>query len=152
MKRSDLIRAWLGAAISLGAALAATGGAESPLLLASLGGSCVILFGNPQGDMAQPRSLFGGHLVGALIGLLFLTLFGAAWWVLPTAMATALLVMLLTDTIHSPAGADPLIVIAHHASWSALWDPVAVGVAILFVGALITNNLGTTRRYPLRWR
>src|SRR3954463_13189338 len=109
-----LLRAWLGAGISLALALLIVAGAGSPLLLASLGGSCVILFGNPDGDMAQPRSLFGGHLVGALTGLVFAHLLGDGWGVRPPAMASALVVMLLTDTIHSPAGADPLIAIADH--------------------------------------
>jgi CBS-domain-containing membrane protein len=28
-------------------------------------GSCVILFGKPDNPMGQPRSLVGGHLIGA---------------------------------------------------------------------------------------
>jgi CBS-domain-containing membrane protein len=147
-----LVRAWLGAAATLAVALLITEARDVPLLLASLGGSCVILFGNPSADMAQPRSLFGGHLVGALSGLVFLHAFGPSWWVMALAMASALVVMLLTDTVHSPAGADPLIVIADHAHWSFLWNPVAIGVAVLFVGALVANNLGSGARYPRRWR
>ena len=147
-----LVRAWIGALLSLGVALAVIDSAGSHLLLASLGGSCVILFGNPDGDMAQPRSLFGGHLVGTLSGLAFHHLMGATWWAMALAMATALVVMLVTDTIHSPAGADPLIVIADNASWGFLVDPVAIGVATVFIGALITNNIGAARRYPRTWR
>ncbi len=149
--KSLLLRAWLGAGISLALALLIVAGAGSPLLLASLGGSCVILFGNPDGDMAQPRSLFGGHLVGALTGLVFAHLLGDGWWVMAAAMASALVVMLLTDTIHSPAGADPLIAIADHAAWGFVWNPVVLGVAVLFVGALVANNLGRARSYPRRW-
>ncbi|MBI3512713.1 MAG: HPP family protein [Proteobacteria bacterium] len=151
MRHPFLLRAWLGAALSLGVALLLTEARDSLLLLASLGGSCVILFGSPDGDMAQPRSLFGGHLVGTLSGLVFFHAFGPGWWVMASAMASALVVMLLTDTIHSPAGADPLIVIADHASWNFLWNPVAIGVAVLFVGALLANNLRTEKRYPRRW-
>jgi CBS-domain-containing membrane protein len=146
-----LLRAWLGAALTLGVALLVVELDDSALLLASLGGSCVILFGNPDGDMAQPRSLFGGHLIGTLSGLVFLHGFGAGWWVMALAMASALVVMLVTDTVHSPAGADPLIVIAAHAPWTFLLNPVASGVAVLFVGALVVNNLGSGQRYPRRW-
>jgi CBS-domain-containing membrane protein len=147
-----LLRAGLGAGLTLGLALLIVAGAGSPLLLASLGGSCVILFGNPDSDMAQPRSLFGGHLIGTLSGLAFSHLLGDGWWVMAVAMASALVVMLLTDTIHSPAGADPLIAIADHAPWGFVWNPVALGVAVLFVGALIANNVGRPRAYPRRWR
>lgn len=62
------------------------------------------------------------------------------------ALATALVVMLVTDTLHSPAGADPLIVIADNAFWGFLIDPVAISVATVFVGSLITNNIGAARR------
>jgi CBS-domain-containing membrane protein len=151
MTKQTLLRAWLGAALTLGAALAVVGAPDSPLLLASLGGSCVILFGNPDGEMAQPRSLFGGHLVGALSGLVFAHLFGGSAWVMAGAMASALVVMLLTDTVHSPAGADPLIAIANHASWGFLWNPVLTGIGVLFVGALIANNIRAEQRYPRRW-
>ena len=122
-----LLRAWVGAALTLGVALLTEAG-DSPLLLASLGGSCVILFGNPDSDMAQPRSLVGGHLIGTVSGLIFLNAFGTGWWVMAAAMASALVAMLLTDTIHSPAGADPLIVIA--APVVAAGFPVARLVAV----------------------
>ena len=51
-----LLRAGFGAAATLGLALLVVAGAGSPLLLASLGGSCVILFGMPDTAMAQPRT------------------------------------------------------------------------------------------------
>lgn len=151
LPRPSLLRAGLGASITLGVALLVVAGAGSPLLLASLGGSCVILFGMPDTPMAQPRSLFGGHLIAALVGVAFAHLLGDGWWVMAAAMASTLVLMLLTDTIHSPAGADPLIAIADHAAWSFVWNPVALGVAVLFAGALIANNLGNPRRYPRRW-
>jgi CBS-domain-containing membrane protein len=41
------------------------------------------------------------------------------------AVATALALMMLTDTLHSPAGANPLIVVAAKPGWSFMVDPVA---------------------------
>jgi CBS-domain-containing membrane protein len=62
---------WLGTACALGACLLILRFTDHPLLLASFGGSCVILFGMPDSEMAQPRSLIGGHLLSSMVGLAF---------------------------------------------------------------------------------
>ncbi len=105
----------------------------------------------PDSDMAQPRSFLGGHLIATTVGIAFLHLLGTEWWVMAAAVATALTLMQLTRTIHSPAGADPIIVILNHAGWSFLLAPVAVGLAILLVAALVFNNWGGLAKYPRRW-
>ena len=53
--------------------------ADSTLLLASLGGSTLFLFGlTATLPPTQPRALFGGHLISALIGVICYQLFGDA--------------------------------------------------------------------------
>jgi hypothetical protein len=59
----------LGAATGNGLALWYVGIPSSPYLLASLGGSTVLLFGLTHSAAAQPRALFGGHLGSALLGI-----------------------------------------------------------------------------------
>lgn len=80
-----------------------------PLLLASIGGSAVIVFGMPDSRMARPRSLYGGHAIGIAAGFLAVLL-GRSDHAVAAAVALALIAMLLTDRVHSPAGADPIIV------------------------------------------
>ncbi len=143
--------AWIAAAAAIGAAAFTFDVTHLPFVLASLGGSAVILFGMPDSDMAQPRSFLGGHLIATCVGLVFLHLFGTEWWVMAAAVATALTLMQVTRTIHSPAGADPIIVILNHAGWTFLLAPVAVGLAILLVAALVFNNWGGLAKYPRRW-
>ncbi len=41
----------------------------------------VFLFALTETEAAQPRALFGGHLGGALIGILAFRFFGDALWV-----------------------------------------------------------------------
>lgn len=152
----DIALAWIGAAAALGATLLLLELNGRSWLLASFGGSCVILFGMAATEMAQPRSFIGGHLVATVTGLVFLRLgympFGgpSELWIV-TSVATALALMMLTRTIHSPAGANPIIVFAEAADWDFLLVPLAVGLAVLFVTALAANNLPRGRRYPLRW-
>lgn len=143
---------WLAAVAAIAAICFAFDAAHEPFVLASLGGSAVILFGMPDSDMAQPRAFLGGHLIATTVGIGFLKLFGTDWWVLATAMASALTLMQLTRTVHSPAGADPLIVVLNKAGWPFLLTHLALGLAILLVAALAFNNAVGTARYPRSWR
>lgn len=142
----------LGAACGIGAALALVAPPATPLLLASLGGSSVFLFGLTRVPAAQPRALFGGHLGAALIGIACYQYFGEALWVYALAMALTLGYMLLTRTVHPPAGANPLIMIAGHAGFAALWKIVFCGVFALAAVAFIWSRLlpGLVR-YPAKW-
>jgi CBS-domain-containing membrane protein len=64
----------------------------------------------------------------------------------------ALWLMLLTKTVHPPAGANPLIMVHGHATASALWQPVAIGILSLATVALIWSRLYPgLARYPVAW-
>src|SRR5271167_4439322 len=142
----------LGAAAGIGLALSLVAPPASPFLLASLGGSAVFLFGLTRAPAAQPRALFGGHIGGAFIGILCLNLFGDALWVYVVALVLTLVFMLVTKTVHPPAGANPLIMMHAHAALAAVWQPVIVGVAILaLVAAVWSRLIPGMMHYPCRW-
>jgi CBS-domain-containing membrane protein len=157
MHRHPLVRLlWcmLGIAAGIALALAVSRPPASPLLLASLGGSAVFLFAFTRIPAAQPRALFGGHLVGALSGIACHQLFGDALWVYVLAQTLTLALMLLTRTVHPPAGADPLLMIHAQAGWTALIEPVLLGVGALALVAVVWSRLypGLVR-YPVDpWR
>jgi CBS-domain-containing membrane protein len=122
-------------------------------LVASLGGSAVFLFGLTRAPAAQPRALFGGHLGATAIGILCTQAFGVALWVHVLAVVLAFLYMLVTRTVHPPAGADPLIMVHAHAGFSAIWHPIGLGILILAaVAAAWSRILPGTFRYPHDWR
>lgn len=142
----------IGAAIGIALALFLVAPPASPFFLASLGGSTVFLFGLTRAPAAQPRALFGGHLGGALIGITCYQAFGDALWVYALAQVLALSFMLLTKTVHPPSGANPILMVYTHAGWSALWQPVLIGVSALAIVATIWSRLfpGLVR-YPVAW-
>jgi CBS-domain-containing membrane protein len=147
-----LIWCAIGAATGTGLALWFVRGHSSPLLLASLGGSSVFLFGLTRAPATQPRALFGGHLGSALIGILCFQFFGDGLWVYMLAMALTLVYMLATRTVHPPAGANPLIMIHQHAGFFGLWQPVGLGIIILaLVAALWSRLLPGMHHYPTNW-
>ena len=134
-----------GAMAALLATHAALSFTEHPWLLPSLGGSCVILLGMPRGIMSQPRSFFGGHLLATSIGLLCRMAHSAlggpiAFWI-ALAVGLALAAMALTRSIHSPAGANPVVVFAEDAGFGFILSPLLPGLATLFLVAFFANNL-----------
>ena len=143
----------LGAITALGLALLLTKPPASPLLLASLGGSTIFLFGLTRAPAAQPRALFGGHLISAFIGIACYQLCGDALWVYVLAEIITLCTLLLTQTVHPPAGANPLIMIQAHAGFSHLIATVLVGVTIIALVAAIWSRLtpGKALHYPVKW-
>jgi CBS-domain-containing membrane protein len=141
-----------GATAGLGLVLWLVNPPSDPLWLASFGGTAVFLFGLTRAPAAQPRALFGGHLSGALIGVLCFQAFGDAIWVYLLALVLSLIVMLATKTVHPPAGANPLIMVHAHAGLAAVLYPVGLGVLILALIAAVWSRLhrGTVRN-PSDW-
>ena len=75
-KYLDMIWSAIGGTIAITLALLLVADRNSPFLLASLGGSTVFLFVLTETEAAQPRALLGGHIGGALVGILCYQVFG----------------------------------------------------------------------------
>jgi len=153
MKKILLRLLWvsIGASVAISLALLATK-ASSPLLLASLGGTTLFLFGLSTTPAAQPRAVFGGHLFSSLIGVLCVQFLGDATWVSVVAVVITICVLLLTRTVHPPAGANPLIMIQAHANFTHIGLTVLVGISIITLIAWIWSRLvNGTKTYPVSW-
>jgi CBS-domain-containing membrane protein len=60
--------------------------------------------------------------------------------------------MLLTKTVHPPAGANPLIMIQAQAGLIHLGAVVMLGVLAIFIVAYVWSRLGVGHcKYPLLW-
>lgn len=152
-KALDILLSASGAVVALGAALYVLGElGGNPSLLFSLGGSTIFLFLHPEKDAAQPRALFGGHLLSAGVGITCYRFLGGALWVSVLAVVLAMVLMKITNSIHPPAGANPLIMVQNRASVWALLNPVAIGVLILFCVAVLWSVRREGHRYPRCWR
>lgn len=114
---------------------------KNPILIAPFGASCVILFGLPESPLAKPKNLILGHFISSLVGLIMLNLFGNSYIVISIAVGLAIFIMLLTNTTHPPAGADPILVITASVSWKFLFTNIFVGTLLLLIIALIYNKI-----------
>ena len=127
---------------------------ENIFLIGSFGASSVLIYGAIQSPLAQPRNLIGGHVVSAVVGVTVFKFFPDILWITaPLAVASSIVAMQITKTMHPPGGATALIAITGTAKIKELGyfyvlSPVLTGVLILLVTALIFNNLTQYRSYP----
>jgi CBS-domain-containing membrane protein len=118
------------------------------LLVAPFGASCVLVFALPQSPLAQPRNVIGGHLISAFIGIAIFGLLGAHPLSFALAVGLAIAAMQATGTLHPPAGADPIVVLATGASWSFLVMPMLAGTLVIVAVAYCYHRFVSRRSYP----
>lgn len=132
--------------------------AENVFLIGSFGASSVLIYGAIQSPLAQPRNLIGGHVISALLGVtVYKVLPDIIWLSAPLAVALSIVAMQITKTLHPPGGATALIAVIGSEKIKALGylyvlSPVLSGAIILFLVALIFNNMTSHRKYPTNKR
>jgi CBS-domain-containing membrane protein len=147
----QVLLAWLGGFLAI-ACIAGSGDALSiSLLLGSFGASCVLVFGFPDLPFSQPRNLVFGHVLSSLVGLICLHLLGPGIWSLALAVSSAIALMMLTRSVHPPAGSNPVIIFLTQPGWGFLFFPTLAGALILLLVALLYNNATRSGRYPKYW-
>ena len=118
-------------------------------LIASFGSSMVLLYGYPESPFAQPKNIFFGHFLTAIIGLFFLYLIPLPIYILlPLAVGIGVGAMILFNVTHPPAGGNPIIVIVGSVSFDYLFSPVITGSIIIILSAIIVNRLILKKSYP----
>ncbi len=127
--------------IGLGAFLALVGlgaiakGSGQPWVIGSFGASGVLLFAYPQGPFSQVRNVVGGHLLTSLVGLCCLQVLGPGLLPMAFAGGLATVLMVVTRTVHPPAGGNPVIVFMTQPGWSFLLVPTLGGACFLMLSA-----------------
>jgi CBS-domain-containing membrane protein len=125
--------------------------AAYPMAAIPFATSIVLVISQPQAVPAQPRALIGGHLISALVGLLVLAVTRPGPIAAAVAVGLAVAAMVLTDTLHPPAGINPLLVVAGNLPWSFLVAPVLIGALMLAAFALVWHRFVLRNAWPERW-
>ncbi|CAI2769304.1 HPP family protein [Flavobacterium collinsii] len=129
-------------------------GTDIVFLIGSFGASSVLIYGIIQSPFSQPRNLIGGHVISAIIGVTINKLIpDIVWLSAPLAVSFSIIFMQITKTLHPPGGATALIAVTGSAQikdlgYMYVLSPVLDGVLILFITALIFNNMTSSRSYP----
>jgi len=118
-------------------------------IIASFGSSMVLLFGYPESPFAQPKNVFFGHLLTALVGMFFLYFIPLPIFIIiPMAVGVGVGLMILFNVTHPPAGGNPIIVIIGSVSIDFLLSPVISGSIIIIIFAIVLNRLILKKKYP----
>ena len=118
-------------------------------LLASFGSSMVLLYGYPESPFAQPKNVFFGHLLTAIVGITFLYLVPLPVYItIPLAVGFGVALMILFNVTHPPAGGNPIIVIMGSVSLDYLLSPVILGSLIILGFGVVINRYILKKPYP----
>ena len=133
--------AGIGGALTIGLLAAANETQVALLLIPPFGASCVLVFGVPASPFARPQNVIGGHVISAAMGLVAVSLFGAGPRGIGMGVGLAIASMMVSDTVHPPAGANPIVVALAAPGWSFLFAPVLLGAAFIVILGAAYNRL-----------
>jgi len=155
IKRDKFIKASLAgifSAFTIGVLTLITYKTELGLFLAaSFGSSMVLLYGFPESPFAQPKNIFFGHLLTALVGVVFVNFIQLPiFLIIPVAVGFGIFLMIILDVVHPPAGGNPIMVIIGSASFDYLFSPIITGTIIILLFGVILNKYILKKNYPLK--
>ena len=158
---SEMVWSWIGAFLGISAVgfvhFTMFRGTDLTMIIGSFGASAVLVYGAIKSPLAQPRNFVGGHVLSALIGVFSFNLFhNCTWLAAAFAVATALVIMHATRTLHPPGGATALIAVIgsqdiHNLGYFYVVAPAGIGALIMLLVALVVNNIPRKRQYPEFW-
>ena len=120
-------------------------------LAASFGSSMVLSFAFPESPFAQPKNVFFGHLLTALVGVVFAQYIALPMYVnISVAVGVGIFLMILFNVVHPPAGGNPIMVIVAGVSYEYLINPIILGSFIMLALAIVINKFVLKKNYPVR--
>ena len=120
-------------------------------IASSFGSSMVLLFGFPESPFAQPKNVFFGHLVTALVGVIFVIFVPLPIYMnIALAVGVGIFLMIILDIVHPPAGGNPIMVIIGSVSYDYLLSPIIFGCIIIISLAILINKFLLKKNYPLK--
>lgn len=138
--------AGLGAFVAIGLlSFFDTAMSDVALLMAPFGATAVLVFGVPDSPLAQAKNVIFGHMITAIVGIVFAQYVGVTPLTLALATGVAVSAMLLSKTTHPPAGANPLLIMLSGQSWPFLFTPVLLGATLIVL-------VGKGMQLLLKWK
>ena len=126
-------------------------------LAASFGSSVVVVFGYPENEFSQPKNVLLGHLLCALVGIIFVTLFNITqdrsifFIAIGLAVGISVMLMMAFKITHPPAGGNTIVVMLTQDSFQFLVFPIMAGAITIIIGGVIYNRFILKKNYPLKW-
>ena len=144
--KNNLISA-IGAFVCISALAVLNSFYESNLwLIPPFGASMVLVMAVHESQLAHPKNVLFGHIISAFSGVFVFAIFGFSSLSVGAGVWLAIFLMMLTKTVHPPAGANPIIAILGAKGVGFIIIPVAAGALFIVLFAIIFNKL-LNRKY-----
>ena len=144
--KNNLISA-IGAFVCISALAVLNSFDESNLwLIPPFGASMVLVMAVHESPLAHPKNVLFGHIISAFSGVFIFAIFGFSSLSVGAGVGLAIFLMVLTKTVHPPAGANPIIAILGAKGAGFIIIPVAAGALFIVLFAIIFNKL-LNRKY-----
>lgn len=121
---------------------------ELPLLIAPLGATAVLLFGQPSSPLSQPVNVMLGYLVGTIVCEAAARLSPGDAMAVAVGVGAAIIVMRAMRVTHPPAGAMPILGFGSTHHGVELFASVLVGSVALIALAAVVHAIPPRRTYP----
>lgn len=120
------------------------------VLSAPMGATLVLLLLLPSAPLSRPKNVILGHLLTTCLTVAGLALFPDPVLGLGLCFGLSLTLMVLTDTLHPPAGANPILIYLSAAQLAPLDFilPTLAGTLFMVGFASAYHYIFTHRRYP----
>jgi CBS-domain-containing membrane protein len=142
------VKSGMGAVVGIGAVGGLSALTDLTLLIAPLGATAVLLFGQPASPLAQPINIFAGYLLATIIGVAAALTFPGLWIAAAVAVGLAIALMLALRVTHPPAGAVPLVALAAPLQSATLFVTILLSCVSLVALALVHHRLPPRVQYP----
>ena len=119
-------------------------------LIPPFGASMVLVMAVHESPLAHPKNIFFGHVLSALSGVIIYMLLGFSFLSVGIAVGLAIFLMMATNTVHPPAGANPIIAVFGAKSMGFIIMPVALGASFIILFAIIYNALLKRKYFTLK--
>ena len=120
-------------------------------LMFSFGATVFIVFVLYNLETAQPKSIFFGHLVSVLVGIIFNETIGFSFYSLGLSVGVAVALMVYLKVMHPPAASNPLVVLFTDVSFDFVLFPVITGTIVIILMSVFINKIILKRNYPTKW-
>ena len=120
-----------------------------PLLVAPLGATALLLFGQPSSPLSQPVNVMVGYLVGTICCEAAIRVFPGDVLTVAIALGVSVVVMRWLRVTHPPAGAMPIMGLGAPIYGFNLFLAMFVSCVVLITLALVVHQIPPRRDYPL---
>ena len=110
-------------------------------LIPPFGASMVLVMAVNESPLAHPKNVFFGHIICAFAGVFVYAILGLSYLSVGLAVGLSVILMMVTKTVHPPAGANPIIAILGAKGIGFILMPVAAGAAFIVIFAIFYNKL-----------